>query len=209
MSKLRCPGRHRKRSAAAAALAATGVGATVVAGTVLGAGVAHAATTSQWDQVASCESSGNWAADTGNHYYGGLQFSQATWDAYGGTGYAPLASEATPSEQMTVANRVLADQGWGAWPVCSREVGVAGTATGIVPQSVPAVPEASVAAQPSTPVYVPAVAGANYSVRAGDSLSRIAAAHGVQGGWPAIYLANRAVIGNDPNLILPGMRLRV
>jgi Transglycosylase-like domain len=71
-----------------------------------------------WDAIAQCESSGNWAINTGNGFYGGLQFAQSTWDAYGGTAYAPSASQASASQQIAVANRVLAGQGIGAWPVC-------------------------------------------------------------------------------------------
>jgi septal ring factor EnvC (AmiA/AmiB activator) len=73
-----------------------------------------------WDAVALCESSGNWNINTGNGYYGGLQFSQSTWAAYGGTAYAPRADLATKSQQIAVAERVLAAQGAGAWPVCGR-----------------------------------------------------------------------------------------
>jgi peptidoglycan hydrolase CwlO-like protein len=75
-----------------------------------------------WDAVALCESGGNWSINTGNGYYGGLQFSQSTWDAFGGSGYAPRADLATKSEQITVAERVLAAQGAGAWPTCGRSL---------------------------------------------------------------------------------------
>ena len=71
-----------------------------------------------WSAIAACESGGNWSADTGNGFYGGLQFTQQTWQAYGGGQYAPTASQATPAEQIAVAQRVLAGQGIGAWPVC-------------------------------------------------------------------------------------------
>jgi hypothetical protein len=71
-----------------------------------------------WNAIAACESGGNWATSTGNGFYGGLQFSQSTWDAYGGTSYAPSADQASASQQIAVANRVLAGQGIGAWPVC-------------------------------------------------------------------------------------------
>jgi LysM repeat protein len=71
-----------------------------------------------WSAIAACESGGNWSADTGNGFYGGLQFTQGTWLGYGGGQYASSASQATPSEQIAVAQRVLAGQGIGAWPVC-------------------------------------------------------------------------------------------
>src|SRR6478672_4704855 len=79
---------------------------------------------SVWDSVASCESGGNWAINTGNGYYGGLQFSQSTWVAYGGARYASHADQASREEQISVAQRVLSAQGPGAWPVCSRKAGL-------------------------------------------------------------------------------------
>ncbi|WP_245233898.1 resuscitation-promoting factor [Mycobacterium sp. PS03-16] len=79
-------------------------------------------TTTAWDQVASCESSGNWAINTGNGFYGGVQFKQSTWEAFGGLRYAPRADLATREEQIAVAEATRATQGWGAWPVCSRKV---------------------------------------------------------------------------------------
>jgi hypothetical protein len=75
-----------------------------------------------WDAVALCESGGNWSINTGNGYYGGLQFSQQTWEGFGGTAYASRADLATKSEQIAVAERVLAVQGAGAWPTCGRNL---------------------------------------------------------------------------------------
>ena len=71
-----------------------------------------------WNAIAACESGGNWSISTGNGFYGGLQFTQQTWLGYGGGQYASSANLATPSQQIAVANRVLAGQGIGAWPVC-------------------------------------------------------------------------------------------
>jgi LysM repeat protein len=71
-----------------------------------------------WSAIAACESSGNWGASTGNGFYGGLQFTEQTWRAYGGGQYAPSANLASESQQIAVAQRVLAGQGIGAWPVC-------------------------------------------------------------------------------------------
>jgi hypothetical protein len=71
-----------------------------------------------WAAIAACESGGNWAANTGNGFYGGLQFTEQTWLGYGGGQYAPSANLATPAQQIAVAQRVLAGQGIGAWPVC-------------------------------------------------------------------------------------------
>jgi LysM repeat protein len=71
-----------------------------------------------WAAIAACESGGNWSTNTGNGFYGGLQFSEQTWLAYGGGQYASSANEASESQQIAVAQRVLAGQGIGAWPVC-------------------------------------------------------------------------------------------
>ena len=79
---------------------------------------------SVWDAIAQCESGGNWAANTGNGYYGGLQFSASTWTGYGGGAYAPTANLATRDQQIAIAEKVQASQGWGAWPVCSVQAGV-------------------------------------------------------------------------------------
>jgi peptidoglycan hydrolase-like protein with peptidoglycan-binding domain len=77
-----------------------------------------------WDRVAECESSGNWSINTGNGFYGGLQFSYSTWQAFGGQRYAPTADRATKAQQITVAKKVLQVQGPGAWPHCSRVAGL-------------------------------------------------------------------------------------
>jgi hypothetical protein len=91
--------------------------------------VANAATTADWERLAECESGGNWSINTGNGYYGGLQFSTSTWNAFGGGEFASRADLATPEEQMVVANRTLLEQGWDAWPSCSRSVGLYGSPT--------------------------------------------------------------------------------
>jgi nucleoid-associated protein YgaU len=123
-----------------AGLAATGVG--------LAAAPASAASGSTWDALAACEASGNWAANTGNGYYGGLQFTQGTWAANGGTGSPAAASRET---QIAVAENVLATQGWGAWPACSAKLGLSGT-SGAAPAPVqqPAAP-APAAPAPAAP----------------------------------------------------------
>lgn len=77
-----------------------------------------------WDRIAACESSGDWGINTGNGYYGGIQFLQSTWEQFGGRDYARRADLASKSEQITVAQRVQKVQGWQAWPVCSRKAGV-------------------------------------------------------------------------------------
>jgi hypothetical protein len=97
-----------------------------VAGAVaLGAPVAlaesaQAGTGGRWDRIAQCESSGKWSTNTGNGYYGGLQFSARTWKAFGGAGMPHRASRA---QQIKVAERILRKQGWKAWPACSRKLG--------------------------------------------------------------------------------------
>ncbi|MER5536111.1 transglycosylase family protein [Streptomyces mirabilis] len=73
-----------------------------------------------WGCIAKCESGGRWHANTGNHHYGGLQFRQSTWVAFGGLAYARRADLARRKEQIKVAKRVVAVQGWGAWPVCAK-----------------------------------------------------------------------------------------
>lgn len=73
-----------------------------------------------WDQIAKCESGGNWSINTGNGFSGGLQFAPGTWASHGGTQFAPTANQASREQQITVAERVLATQGIGAWPVCGH-----------------------------------------------------------------------------------------
>jgi len=97
--------------------AVTLAGGAVVATGMLATGTAANAA-SGWDEVAACESGGDWSINTGNGYYGGLQFSQQTWEGFGGTDYASSADEASKGEQIAVAERVLAEQGEGAWPNC-------------------------------------------------------------------------------------------
>ena len=77
--------------------------------------------TDVWDKLAGCESNGNWSANTGNGYFGGLQFRQSTWDANGGTG---LPSDASREQQIEIAKKVQASQGWKAWPACSEKLGL-------------------------------------------------------------------------------------
>lgn len=119
-------GRHRKATTSSVNVAKIAFTGAVIGGSglALGAGHAAAATDEEWDQVAACESGNNWAINTGNGYHGGLQFSPGTWSGNGGGEYAPSAYLATREEQIAVAERVLATQGRGAWPVCG--VGLSG-----------------------------------------------------------------------------------
>ena len=89
-------------------------GALAVAPVALGAGTANADSVN-WDAVAACESGGNWAINTGNGYYGGLQFNRASWNANGGRDFAALPHQASRAEQITVANRYYAKAGLGPW----------------------------------------------------------------------------------------------
>ena len=107
-----------------AAVIAGVVVAAPVAGLVAATGASAADTASAWNAVAQCESSGNWAANTGNGFYGGLQFTTFTWAAFGGTQYAASANQASSGQQITVAQHVLAAQGPGAWPVCGPKAGL-------------------------------------------------------------------------------------
>ncbi|GFH37286.1 LysM peptidoglycan-binding domain-containing protein [Streptomyces pacificus] len=309
-------GRHRRPRQAPALIVAAGVTGSAIAIPLLGAGAASAADTATWNRVADCESGGDWGANLGNGYYGGLQISQETWESYGGTAYAPRADLARPAEQISVAELVLAAQGASAWQSCgvitgltASESGPAGTPSATDPLGGPvkapsfgdgaatapepdagapsagagpdagSLPEAgsepsatpsgsSGPAEPAAPAEpsgepsgavghgdspqppggaadggagkhrgAPAAEGAapgesgdgreegrhpsrgdesarddadageGYLVRAGDSLSSIADAHRVPGGWPALYEANRDVVGVDANLILPGQSL--
>ena len=112
-------GRHRKPTTSAKSVAKVAfTGAVIGGGGLALAGHASAATDGEWDKVASCESGGNWAINTGNGFQGGLQFSPGTWSSHGGGEYAPSAHMATKEQQIAVAERVLASQGRGAWPVC-------------------------------------------------------------------------------------------
>lgn len=134
MSRHRKPGLPtvlRRRTVTTAAVTAGGA---VLALTQTS--TAHAASVSTWDRVADCESSGDWSINTGNGYYGGLQFTASTWDAYGGTAYAVRADLATKGQQITVAERVLNSQGPGAWPVCGPEAGLTrGSSAPVIPVS--------------------------------------------------------------------------
>ncbi|MFF2535936.1 transglycosylase family protein [Streptomyces cyaneofuscatus] len=215
-------GRHRRYqpsriNRASLTVTAGGAGLALPLITATSAG---AASGEVWEKVAACESSGNWAINTGNGYYGGLQFSGPTWAAFGGTQYAPRADLATRDQQIDIAERVLDGQGPGAWPACSVKAGLTrgGDAPDTTPQSAGTRPVQAAAPQSApprkprttpaaaTPTHVPGKRDA-YTVASGDSLSGIADAQRVRGGWQKLYAANRTVVGDDPDLIFPGQRL--
>ncbi|WP_327322684.1 LysM peptidoglycan-binding domain-containing protein [Streptomyces sp. NBC_01210] len=202
------------------------VGAALVAPLALLAstGEARAADNGVWDRIASCESGGNWHINTGNGYYGGLQFSAGTWRAYGGGAYASTADKASKGQQIAVAAKVQRAQGWGAWPTCAARADAYGTAPAASEAAAPkahtnAKTKAKVRTKANVQAEAPAKAperasnhtgrgsarGGDYTVRRGDTLSGIAAAHGAD--WRVLYAANKTVIGGDPNLIVPGQKL--
>ncbi len=211
------------------ALAGLTTASAMLVGSVAMANAADAASASTWDKLAQCESSGNWAINSGNGFYGGLQFTPSTWKAFGGTKYASSAQYASRSEQIEIAEKVLDGQGWGAWPACSRKLGLSsrdasGTpstsrssqrAAAPKPTSKPA--PKPVATKPNAPIVKPVPvpvspvvgSGNSYVVRSGDTLSEIAAAQKIRGGWQALYSLNRATIGSDPDLILVGQKLEL
>jgi LysM repeat protein len=201
-------GIHRKPSTAVRRTIAR----VVVAGVAVGAPLALApafasADPTNWDAVAECESGGNWGIDTGNGYRGGLQFSQSTWEANGGSGNPANASR---EEQIRVAENVKSTQGMGAWPTCGKRGGGGGGGGGAshAPSSAKA-PKSGKKAPARTAPVVALVASnpaGDYTVVAGDSLSKIATTMKVVGGWEALFEKNKQFIG-DPNLIVPGQKL--
>ncbi|GGU90545.1 transglycosylase [Streptomyces filipinensis] len=227
-------GKHRRPSKATRALALAGVTGAAVAAPLMAAGNASAATASQWDAVAQCESGGNWSINTGNGFYGGLQFSASTWAAYGGTAYAAQANQATKAQQIAVAEKVLAAQGKGAWPVCGT--GLSSTPYNGSAPSTPSKTTSSKTTAPSsttrstdqqaasrsaertapsasktvtTPTGKKVKKGdGEYKVVTGDTLSSIAEKHHVQGGWQKLFQLNKDIV-EDANLIYPGQQLHL
>ncbi|MFE4307009.1 transglycosylase family protein [Streptomyces sp. NPDC056891] len=220
-------GRHRRHQPSRinrASLTVTAGGAGMAL-PFIGAGTVQAASLDVWEKVASCESTSHWHINTGNGYFGGLQFSQSTWEAYGGTHYAPRADLASKDQQIAIAERVLKGQGPGAWPSCGPGAGLArggdapditpGAATtkasrgGNTPSTASLPGQRALSERPARnvgPTAVPTVREM-YTVTPGDSLSKIARDERVQGGWKRLYDTNRPVVGDDPDLIHPGQRL--
>ncbi|SDL77072.1 LysM domain-containing protein [Arthrobacter sp. ov407] len=200
-------------------LAAVSIAGVALSASAANAAVPTTAPASTWDSLAQCESGGNWGINTGNGYSGGLQFSASTWAAHGGTGSAATASR---EQQIAVAERVQASQGWSAWPACAAKLGLRGGA--VAPQS------ATTSRQPAA-VYTPArvsarqaaptavvqaprhvaqvsVSGQTYTIRSGETLSKIAEKLNIAGGWHSLADANTATISN-PNLVFPGQVLQL
>ena len=221
-------GKHRRPSKATRAIAIAGVTGAAVAAPLMAAGNASAATASEWDAVAQCEAGGNWSINTGNGYYGGLQFSASTWAAYGGTAYASTADQASKAQQIEIAEKVLAGQGKGAWPVCGTGLSSAaytgGSSTsessGSGQSSAPAPreteqPASRSAERPAAKKTVTTPTGkkvkkgdGEYKVVKGDTLSTIAEEHDVKGGWEKLYQLNKDIV-EDADLIYPGQQLHL
>ncbi|MFI6089053.1 transglycosylase family protein [Streptomyces sp. NPDC051218] len=154
-------GRHRRPRQAPALIVAAGVAGSAIAIPLLGATSASAADTATWDKLAECESGASWSADAGNGYYGGLQLSQQTWEDYGGLDFAPSADQASRSQQISVAEKVLDDQGPEAWPSCAPIAGL--TQDGAAADVDPGAPITTIPADPSDP------SGSDYSDGSSES----------------------------------------
>lgn len=197
------------------------VGAMAAAPLALSTGIASADT--DWDELAQCESGGDWSINTGNGFGGGLQFTDSTWEAFGGSG-AP--EDAGRAEQIQVAERVKAEQGMNAWPTCSKKTGNTDSSANSEDAGSSSSSESSssksssssessdssdssdssaetegVAAKAPAKSAAP---GSAYTVASGDTLSAIAAAHGTS-------TASLAQINGlaDPDTIDPGQQLKV
>lgn len=294
-------GQHRRPRQApkfVVTLGAAGAGLTLP---LLTSGAAHAATASAWDRVAGCETGGQWSANGGDGFYGGLDLTQAVWEGYGGTAYATSPDLASRQQQIAVAEKILDAQGPGYWSGCGAVAGLVkgGPAPDVDPGTVPSgggsaidpgllgglltpgtapTPTPAPGATTGTPspspshpaspgsgdsspsatsgassgsstvpsAAPPAGAGSSgrhagpaategergegsgtprgsharsaapendaagtapYTVRPGDNLDEIATKYALPGGWPALYDANRPVVGGDPDLIHPGQHL--
>ncbi|GGY99993.1 LysM peptidoglycan-binding domain-containing protein [Streptomyces nitrosporeus] len=223
-------GKHRRTSRAVRIATMAGVAGAAVAVPLMGATGASAASVETWDAVAQCESGGNWSINTGNGYYGGLQFSQSSWAAAGGTQYAARADLATKEQQIATAEKLLDLQGPGAW-ACAGAGGLTndgvdpGVDTGAAangdtdPQAAPereaeqpatrsekrTAPEETV----TTPTGEKVQKGdGEYEVKTGDTLSKIAGAKDVKGGWEKLFELNDDIV-KDADLIFPGQQLHL
>ncbi|MEV1069737.1 transglycosylase family protein [Streptomyces sp. NPDC050263] len=221
-------GKHRRPSKATRVAALAGVTGVAIAAPLMAAGNASAATAAEWDKVAQCESGGNWSINTGNGYYGGLQFSASTWAAYGGTQYAAQANQASKAQQIAVAEKVLAGQGKGAWPVCgtglsgaaydggsAESSGSSGSDTSTSTRSTEEQSASRSTDRPAASKTVTTPTGkkvekgdGEYKVVKGDTLSSIAEKHKVAGGWQKLFELNKDIV-DDADLIYPGQQLHL
>lgn len=220
------PRSFTRRAVATAALAGAAIAVPVMMAT------SASADSVNWTAIANCESSGDWAANTGNGFYGGLQFTESTWLAYGGGQYAQYANEASESQQIAVAEQVLAGQGIGAWPVCGANAGsgttYSGTNTGGSSSDNSSSSSSSDSSSNSSSSSssdnsgsgssdngsssdgssssASSSASGSYTVQSGDTLSGIAAQEGISD-WHTLYNENQSVVGSNPDLIYPGQVL--
>ena len=195
-----------------------GAGLALSLGIGLSGAVPAEAATSVWDKVAQCESGGNWKINTGNGFYVGVQFAAGTWKAYGGKTYASQAHLATKAEQIAIARRVLAGQGPGAWPTCSRRAGLTKANGKASAKATPATnPGAStiqkssdskkkIAKKSTHKKY--SSSGTTVHVKRGDTLRKIAKRNSVKGGWKGLWKLNKKTIKN-PNLIYIGQIIKI
>ncbi|MFJ3326840.1 transglycosylase family protein [Streptomyces griseus] len=231
---LNSKGKHRRPSKATRIATLAGVTGAAVAVPLMGATNASAASVETWDAVAQCESGGNWSINTGNGYYGGLQFSQSSWAAAGGTQYAARADLASKDQQIATAEKLLDLQGPGAW-ACAGAGGL--TNDGVDPgvntgsgqseskpeQAQPQrqaeqpttrseqreAPKAESRKTVTTPTGEKVKKGdGEYKVKAGDTLSKIAEKEGVKGGWSKLFKLNDDIV-EDADLIFPGQQLHL
>jgi len=210
-------GRNRGSVKAARLAVLSGVAGAAVALPMVTAPGAQAASVGTWDKVAECESSGNWQANTGNGYYGGLQFNESSWKAAGGTEYAPRADQASKEQQIATAEKLLDQQGPGAW-ACAGEGGLTadgapaevdpGSGGGDDSDSGPASGDSQQSEPQEQPKHETQGADkGNYTVKSGDTLGSIASSNGVD--LKELYEDNKSVVGGDVDLILPGQKLQV
>ena len=206
------PGKHRRPTIATRTIARVAIaGLAVGAPLAIAAGPAQAEGSVNWDAIAQCESGGKWNINTGNGYSGGLQFAPGTWRSNGGQGSAHNASR---EEQIRVAENVLKTQGIKAWPVCGKKAGSAGAAKAPVkkaaaaPKAKKATPKATKPVSAPKPAAAPApqTTAGDYTVKTGDTLSKIAEQLNVSGGWQSLAEKNKSTVTN-PNLIFPGQVL--
>ncbi|MFH8789497.1 transglycosylase family protein [Streptomyces roseoverticillatus] len=243
-------GKHRRPSKAVRIVTLAGVAGAAVAAPLMVATSANAASVQTWDKVAECESSGNWSINSGNGYYGGLQFSQSSWNAAGGQKYADRADHASKSAQIAVAEKLLAMQGPGAWGCAgagnltaggpkanvdadsgtSKTSRSGGSVSGkshadrserqaapkkaapkrTAPQT--AEREEAPAPKQTAPSHSAPqsykVGDGEYEVKEGDTLSKIADAKNVKGGWQKLYDRNKDIV-QDADVIYVGQKLHL
>jgi LysM repeat protein len=186
---------------------------------LVSASSASAAEAGPWDRLASCESGGNWHINTGNGYYGGVQFADGTWDGWGGERYASRADLATKGEQIVIAAKLVESSGWGSWPACSSRLGLGAEERRVALDIAAELKAAMKQRAKDNRVDTERASRGNhrkardttdlatYRVKSGDTLSSIARRKDVPGGWENLYRINRKTIGSNPGLIFPGQRL--